>query len=46
MVEAAQLDVQVWDVTAAARQAAKRTYDDALRAASDGQPAARSAGEA
>jgi hypothetical protein len=39
MVEAEQLDVQVWDVTAAARQAAKRTYDDALRAASDDQPA-------
>ena len=38
MVEAEQLDVQVWDVTAAARQAAKRTYDDALRAASDDQP--------
>ena len=37
------LDVQVWDVTAAARQVAKRTYDDAVRAASDeevgqGQP--------
>jgi len=27
-----ELDVQVWDVTAAARQAAKRTYQAALRA--------------
>ncbi len=28
-------DVQVWDVTAAARQVAKRTYDRAVRAAAD-----------
>jgi hypothetical protein len=35
MQGASALDVQVWDVTAAARQAAKRTYDAAVRAASD-----------
>lgn len=35
---AAELEIQVWDVTAAARQAAKRTYDAAVRAASDEQP--------
>jgi hypothetical protein len=29
---------EVWDVTAAARQAAKRTYDDAVRAATDEAP--------
>lgn len=36
--DAAELEIQVWDVTAAARQAAKRTYDAAVRAASDEQP--------
>lgn len=35
---AERLAPQVWDVTAAARQAAKRTYDDALRAATDEAP--------
>jgi hypothetical protein len=35
---AEQLGPQVWDVTAAARQAAKRTYDDAVRAATDEAP--------
>ena len=38
VARAEDLAVQVWDVTAAARQAAKRTYDDALRAASDDRP--------
>jgi hypothetical protein len=39
------LGVQVWDVTAAARQAAKRTYDSAVRAAGDdGSPASPAAG--
>ncbi|MGH2429345.1 MAG: hypothetical protein ACRDGV_10790 [Candidatus Limnocylindria bacterium] len=38
---AEQLSAQVWDVTAAARQAVKRTYDAAVRAASEegGPPA-------
>ena len=35
MDRADKLQPQVWDVTAAARQAAKRTYDDAVRAATD-----------
>lgn len=34
-----QLGAQVWDVTAAARQAARRSYDAALRTASDEKPA-------
>lgn len=39
LVDAAHdLEPQVWDVTAAARQAAKRTYDDAVRAATDEAP--------
>jgi hypothetical protein len=38
---AAALDVQVWDVTAAARQAAKRGYDRAVRATGGVEPATR-----
>jgi hypothetical protein len=38
LARAEQLKPQIWDVTAAARQAAKRTYDDAVRAATDEAP--------